>query len=115
MMTGMAGRPLIVVTALLVAALAVVGLAVGHVGVPRLLGALAGVEPRWLGLACGLMLAALVLRGISWLAVLRAALPGVLVPVAPVLRATMIGVMVSATLPARAGEAARAVVLAPHL
>jgi phosphatidyl-myo-inositol alpha-mannosyltransferase len=115
MMVVMTRRPLIVATALIVAGMVLVGLAVGHVGISRLLDALAGVEPRWLGLACVLMVAALVLRGLSWLAVLRAALPGVLVPLAPVLRATMIGVMVSATVPARAGEAARAVVLGRHL
>jgi phosphatidyl-myo-inositol alpha-mannosyltransferase len=91
-----------------------VALALSRIGLDRLAHALAGVQPSWLVVACALMVGALLLRGLSWLAVLRAALPGT-VPVAPVLRATMIGVVASAALPARAGEPARAVVLARHL
>jgi phosphatidylinositol alpha-mannosyltransferase len=97
------------------AGLALLGAALDRIGVGRLLDALSGVQPGWLAGACALMLAAVVLRGLSWLAVLRAALPEARIPIAPVLRATMIGVMASAALPARAGEPARAVVLARRL
>ena len=52
------------------------------------------------------------MRAVSWLVVLRAALPGAGVPAPVVVRATMIGVMVSAVFPGRLGEAARAIVVA---
>jgi phosphatidylinositol alpha-mannosyltransferase len=107
-------RSLLVFTVFGAVAAALVALALSRIGIDRLLHALAGVRTSWLAAACALMVGALVLRGLSWLAVLRAALPG-RVPVAPVLRATMIGVIASTALPARAGEPARAVVLARHL
>jgi phosphatidylinositol alpha-mannosyltransferase len=109
------GRSVIVVVLLGAAAVGLVVLAVSQIGVDRLLHALAGVRPSWLAVACGAMLAALLLRALSWLAVLHAALPDARVPAGAVLRATMIGVIASAALPARAGEGARAVVLARHL
>lgn len=108
-------RHLIVVALAGAAIVALVVLALERIGTARLVHALAGVRPSWLLASCGLMLAALVLRGLSWLEVVRAALPDARVAVAPVLRATMIGVMASTALPARAGEPARAVVLARHL
>jgi phosphatidylinositol alpha-mannosyltransferase len=58
------------------------------------------------------MVLSMLMRALSWLVVLRAALPGADVPAAMVVRATMIGVMVSAVFPGRLGEAARAVVVA---
>ena len=66
----------------------------------------------WLALAAVLMVLSMLMRALSWLVVLRAALPGADVPAAMVVRATMIGVMVSAVFPGRLGEAARAVVVA---
>jgi phosphatidylinositol alpha-mannosyltransferase len=58
------------------------------------------------------MVVSLLVRAFSWLVVLRAALPGAYVPAAVVARATMIGVLVSAVLPGRLGEGARAMVVA---
>src|SRR4051794_14063819 len=69
---------------------------------------LASVAPVWLAAAVLLNAAALVLRGLAWWVMLRAALPGARVGAAGVLRATMIGVMGSALVPGRAGEPARA-------
>jgi phosphatidylinositol alpha-mannosyltransferase len=56
-----------------------------------------------------------VLRSISWYATLRAALPDTPVRLAPVIRATMIGVMGSAVFPGRIGEPTRVVVLTRRL
>jgi phosphatidylinositol alpha-mannosyltransferase len=52
------------------------------------------------------------LRAVSWQAVLRAALPDVRLRSLVVVRATMIGVLVSALVPGRFGEPARAYVVA---
>jgi phosphatidylinositol alpha-mannosyltransferase len=96
---------------------AVVGVVLGAVAINRLgshhlVSSLVGVKLQWLAAATALMVLSLLLRAVSWLVVLRAALPGTRVPAAVVARATMIGVMVSAVLPGRVGEAARAVVVA---
>jgi phosphatidylinositol alpha-mannosyltransferase len=95
---------------------AVVGLALGAVAIsppgPRqVLSALVGVQLGWLAGGCALMVLSLLVRAGSWLVVLKAALPGTRIPPAVVARATMIGVMVSAVLPGRLGEAARAIVV----
>jgi phosphatidylinositol alpha-mannosyltransferase len=96
---------------------AVVALGLGAVAVSRLgwhhlVSSLVGVQLQSLAVATALMVLSLLLRAGSWLVVLRAALPGTRVPPAVVARATMIGVMVSAVLPGRMGEAARALVVA---
>jgi phosphatidylinositol alpha-mannosyltransferase len=52
------------------------------------------------------------MRAASWLAIARAALPGRPIRRRDVTSATMLGVLMSATLPARLGEPARAMVLA---
>jgi phosphatidyl-myo-inositol alpha-mannosyltransferase len=63
-------------------------------------------------LALGLMIGAMMLRAASWYAIARAALPYSPLRRRDVTSATMIGVLMSATLPARLGEPARAMVLA---
>ncbi|HEX3509499.1 MAG TPA: lysylphosphatidylglycerol synthase transmembrane domain-containing protein [Solirubrobacteraceae bacterium] len=80
---------------------------VGHV--------LITASPGWIGLALALMAASLVLRSISWQQTLHAALPDTPVPWAPVVRATMIGVMASAVFPGRIGEPSRVLVLSRRL
>jgi phosphatidylinositol alpha-mannosyltransferase len=57
------------------------------------------------------MVSAMFARAASWIAIARAALPGRHVRRRDVTSATMIGVLMSATLPARLGEPARAMVL----
>jgi phosphatidylinositol alpha-mannosyltransferase len=54
-------------------------------------------------------------RGISWLAILRAALPGARVRTADAMQGTFIGVLMSATLPARLGEPSRSLVVARRI
>jgi phosphatidylinositol alpha-mannosyltransferase len=65
--------------------------------------------------AFALMMLSLLARAISWRAVLRAALPDAPIRFAPVVRATMIGVMASAVLPGRIGEPTRVLVLSRRL
>ncbi len=62
-------------------------------------------------LACALMALSLFVRAASWYWIVRAALPGRQVRRRDVTAATMIGVLMSATLPARLGEPARALSL----
>ncbi len=66
----------------------------------------------WVLLATALMMASLFLRAASWLEIARAALPRNRLRRRDVTSATMVGVLMSATLPARVGEPARAMVLA---
>ena len=61
---------------------------------------------KWVLIACGLMVGAMFARAASWVAIARAALPGSIVRRRDVTSATMIGVLMSATLagaPRRAG------------
>ena len=57
----------------------------------------------------------MVLRGAAWHAILRAALPRARVRLVDALQGTFIGVLMSATLPARLGEPARAFVVARRI
>jgi phosphatidyl-myo-inositol alpha-mannosyltransferase len=63
-------------------------------------------------IACALMASSLFFRAASWYWIARAALPNRPVRRRDVTSATMIGVLMSATLPARLGEPARALALA---
>jgi phosphatidylinositol alpha-mannosyltransferase len=65
----------------------------------------------WVLAGFALMCASMLLRAEAWHAILRAALPGVRVRRRDAARATMIGVLMSATLPARLGEPSRALIL----
>jgi phosphatidyl-myo-inositol alpha-mannosyltransferase len=58
------------------------------------------------------MCASMLVRAEAWHAILRAALPGTRVRRRDAARATMIGVLMSATLPARLGEPSRALIVA---
>jgi phosphatidylinositol alpha-mannosyltransferase len=61
------------------------------------------------------MCLSMVVRATAWHAILRAALPGIPVRFADALQGTTIGVLMSATLPARLGEPARAMIVARRL
>ncbi|HYB23486.1 MAG TPA: lysylphosphatidylglycerol synthase domain-containing protein, partial [Solirubrobacteraceae bacterium] len=80
---------------------AVVVFALSQLNLPRVGHALITAAPGWIAAALALMASSLVMRSISWHNVLRAALPGIPIPWAPVVRATMIGVMGSAVFPGR--------------
>jgi phosphatidylinositol alpha-mannosyltransferase len=89
--------------------------AVSRLNVHRFGHALITATPGWVALALLLMGLSLVLRSASWHQVLRAALPDIRIAWAPVVRATMIGVMASAVLPGRIGEPSRVIVLTRRL
>jgi phosphatidyl-myo-inositol alpha-mannosyltransferase len=107
-------RHWLIVLAVLVLA-AVVAFALSRLNLPRVGHALITASPGWIALALALMGSSLVMRSISWRAVLRAALPHLTIPWGQVVRATMIGVMGSAVFPGRIGEPARIFVLARRL
>jgi phosphatidyl-myo-inositol alpha-mannosyltransferase len=82
---------------------------VGFGGIGR---SLSNVHPWWLVAALALNGLSMFLRAVSWQAVLRAALPDVRLGSLVVVRATMIGVLISALIPGRFGEPARAYLVA---
>ncbi len=87
-------------------------LAARRIGVDQVAENVIRSDLTWVLIACALMVASLFARAASWVAIARAALPGRPVRRRDVTSATMIGVLMSATLPARLGEPARAMVLA---
>ncbi|HYM56089.1 MAG TPA: lysylphosphatidylglycerol synthase transmembrane domain-containing protein [Solirubrobacteraceae bacterium] len=103
----------IVLAAILLAAL--VAFALSRLDLHRIGHALITATPGWIALALALMAMSLLLRSVSWHQTLRAALPETSIPWAPVVRATMIGVMASALLPGRVGEPSRVFVLTRRL
>lgn len=105
-----AGLALAAIVLAAVLAFALVKLNLPHVG-----HALISASPGWVALALALMMCSLVLRAVSWHETLRAALPGIAIGWAAVIRATMIGVMASAVFPGRIGEPTRMIVLSRRL
>jgi len=89
--------------------------ALSRLGLHRIGHALITATPGWIVLAVVLMALSLVLRSVAWYATLRAALPETPIRWAPVMRATMIGVMASAVFPGRIGEPSRVFVLTRRL
>jgi phosphatidylinositol alpha-mannosyltransferase len=98
-----------------VAALALALVALQRIGVDRVGNALLASSPTWVLIALGLMCFSMVLRSFSWHAILRAALPSARVRLRDVLQGTFIGVLMSATLPARLGEPSRAFIVARRI
>jgi phosphatidylinositol alpha-mannosyltransferase len=87
-------------------------LAAEKIGVDNVVESIVRSNLTWVLVACGLMALSLFFRAASWYWIARAALPNRPVRRRDVTSATMIGVLMSATLPARLGEPARAVALA---
>ncbi len=97
-----------------VAAAAGVGLtalALDRIGLDRVVTSLVRSSPAWVLAALGVMCLSMVLRAVAWNAILGAALPGRL-RFFDAMQGTAIGVLMSATLPARLGEPARAIIVA---
>ena len=95
--------------------LGLAALALQRIGLDSIGRALIAATPVWILAALGLMGASMLLRAEAWHAILRAALPDVRVHRADTVRGTMIGVLMSATLPARLGEPSRALIVARRL
>ena len=81
-------------------------LAVQHIGLSRIGDALVRSSPPWVLLGLALMCASMLLRAVSWHAILKAALPDAKPRMVDAVQGTSIGVLMSATLP---GAARRAV------
>jgi phosphatidyl-myo-inositol alpha-mannosyltransferase len=90
-------------------------LALQRIGMDRIGTSLLKATPWWVLIGLALMCSSMILRGLSWHAILRAALPGVEVKRSDALQGTFIGVLMSATLPARLGEPSRALIVARRL
>ena len=90
-------------------------LAIGRIGVDPIVNALLASSPVWVLLALALMCASMVLRAVAWHAILKAALPAARPRFSDAMQGTSIGVLMSATLPARLGEPSRAYVVARRL
>lgn len=87
-------------------------LAAQKIGIDNVVESIVRSNLTWILIACALMASSLFFRAASWYWIARAALPNRPVRRRDVTSATMIGVLMSATLPARLGEPARALTLA---
>jgi len=87
-------------------------LAAQKIGVDNVVESIVRSNLTWVLIACALMASSLFFRAASWYWIACAALPNRPVRRRDVTSATMIGVLMSATLPARLGEPARALALA---
>ncbi|WP_445149057.1 lysylphosphatidylglycerol synthase domain-containing protein [Baekduia sp. Peel2402] len=102
----------------LVAAMILAGsfFALQRIGLDRIGHSLLHATVSWVLVALALMCASMAVRAVSWSAILRAAMPGPPRPrLSDALQGTMIGVLMSATLPARLGEPARAMIVARRI
>jgi phosphatidylinositol alpha-mannosyltransferase len=87
-------------------------LALQKIGLTHIAAALIKSSPALVLLGLAIMCSAMVMRGFSWYAILKAALPGARVRLSDAMQGTFIGVLMSSTLPARLGEPSRALVVA---
>jgi phosphatidylinositol alpha-mannosyltransferase len=86
-----------------------------RIGISSVGHALVHSSPAWVLLGLALMCASMLLRAASWHAILKAALPQARPRFADAMQGTTIGVLMSATLPARLGEPSRALIVARRL
>ena len=86
-------------------------LALRRIGFENVFSTLVHSSPSWVLIALALFSSSMVLRAVSWFHILRAALPDRPVKRRTILSATSIGVLMSATLPARLGEPSRALIV----
>ncbi|MFN2616053.1 MAG: lysylphosphatidylglycerol synthase domain-containing protein [Thermoleophilaceae bacterium] len=95
---------------------ALAAMALRRIGLHSIGQALLAAAPVWMLVSFALMCSSMLLRAEAWHAILRAALGGaVRVRRRDAARGTMIGVLMSATLPARLGEPSRALIVARRL
>ncbi|MGX6449599.1 lysylphosphatidylglycerol synthase transmembrane domain-containing protein, partial [Patulibacter sp. S7RM1-6] len=90
-------------------------MALQRIGLDSIADSLLQSSPLWVALALAVMAASMGFRAISWHAILRAAIPSAAMTRMETFRATAIGVMMSATLPARLGEPSRALIMARRI
>ncbi|HWF55060.1 MAG TPA: glycosyltransferase [Solirubrobacteraceae bacterium] len=87
-------------------------LALQQIGLSQIGNALINSSPSLVLLGLAVMCSAMAMRGVSWYAVLKAALPRARIRMADAMQGIFIGVLMSSTLPARLGEPSRALVVA---
>ena len=87
-------------------------LALRRVGFDNVATTLLRSSPIWVLIALALFSTSMILSAVSWFHIVRAALPDRTVKRRTILSATSIGVLMSATLPARLGEPSRALIVA---
>ncbi len=104
-------RP-VVVSLIVAGGVGLAALALTRFDFSRSLHALTNVRPEFVALTFALLSASLIARAECWYVILRGAQVSTLISRLVSARATMIGVMVSATLPGRLGEPARVFVVA---
>jgi phosphatidylinositol alpha-mannosyltransferase len=95
--------------------LALALLALARIGVDRVAASLLASSPGLLAAGLGLMCAAMFARAIAWHAILSAAPTWRKAKRRDAMQGTFIGVLMSATLPARLGEPSRALIVARRL
>ena len=89
--------------------------ALERIGLDSIARTLLASSPTWVLVALALMCVSMLARAAAWHAILKAALPAALPRFADALQGTNIGVLMSATLPARLGEPSRALIVARRL
>ncbi|MEX0992696.1 MAG: glycosyltransferase [Solirubrobacterales bacterium] len=107
--TSVARRLALSLTALL--GLLLAALAFNKIGAQSVVETLVQSSPSWILIALGLFSVSMFLRSMSWFHIIRSALPDRPLKRRTVFTGTVIGVLMSATLPARLGEPARALVV----
>ena len=90
-------------------------LALQRIGTEQIVDSLVAATPVWVLVALALMCLSMLVRAEAWTAILRAAIPEAPVRRRDAARGVMIGVLMSATLPARLGEPSRALIVARRL
>ena len=104
--------------AIVLAAFAAAGgtyLALERIDVDRVAHTLVTSSPTWVLVGLALMCASMICRAVSWHAILKAALPESRPRFTDAWQGTAVGVLMSATLPARLGEPSRALIVARRL
>ncbi|WP_040600465.1 flippase-like domain-containing protein [Patulibacter medicamentivorans] len=87
-------------------------LALQRIGIDSIANSFVRSSPAWVLMALAVFAISMAFRAISWHAILRAAIPDAALRQRDTFRATAIGVLMSATLPARLGEPSRALIIA---
>ena len=87
-------------------------LALERIGLDKIAASLLRATPIWVLVGLAIMCASMAIRGVAWHAILRAAMPDVRLRPLDAMQGTFIGVLMSATLPARLGEPSRALIVA---
>ena len=98
-----------------ISAVAATYLALDHIGIDRIGRSLVTSSPVWVLVGLAIMCISMVFRAVSWQAILKAALPESRPRFTDAWQGTAVGVLMSATLPARLGEPSRALIVARRL